>query len=87
MPAGQKTGMPRAIDPTDVQIGDRVCVLFDPNEASALRILVLAPTLQSQTRRLREGSIRNDSPERQGVRPIGSPREVIAVRRKSDPAQ
>ena len=52
MSARPKTAKPRAIDPTDVQIGDGLCVLFDPNEASALRILVLTPT---NTKRLSPG--------------------------------
>lgn len=34
---------PREIEPTDIRPGDRLCVLFDPSEATARLILVLEP--------------------------------------------
>ena len=34
-------GVPRAIEPTDIRLGDRLCVLLDPSEAAAALILVL----------------------------------------------
>jgi hypothetical protein len=32
---------PREIEPTDIRLGDRLCVLLDPSEATARLILVL----------------------------------------------
>jgi hypothetical protein len=36
-----RRGSPREIEPTDIRLGDRLCVLLDPNEATANVILVL----------------------------------------------
>jgi hypothetical protein len=36
-----RSGRPREIEPTDIRLGDRLCVLLDPSEASARLILVL----------------------------------------------
>jgi hypothetical protein len=39
-----RRGNPREIEPTDIRLGDRLCVLLDPNEATANLILVLERT-------------------------------------------
>ena len=36
-----RRGNSREIEPTDIQLGDRLCVLLDPSEATARLILVL----------------------------------------------
>ena len=36
-----RSGRPREIEPTDIRLGDRLCVLLDLSEASARLILVL----------------------------------------------
>lgn len=36
-----RSGGPREIEPTDIRLGDRLCVLLDPSEATARLILVL----------------------------------------------
>jgi hypothetical protein len=36
-----RDGRPREIDPTDIRLGDRLCVLLDPSEATAKLILIL----------------------------------------------
>ena len=36
-----RSGNSREIEPTDIQLGDRLCVLLDPSEATARLILVL----------------------------------------------
>jgi hypothetical protein len=41
MPSNLKSGGPRAIDPTDIRLGDRVCVVLDTNQAIARLILVV----------------------------------------------
>jgi hypothetical protein len=38
-----RSGRPREIEPTDIRLGDRLCVLLDPSEATAKLILVLEP--------------------------------------------
>jgi hypothetical protein len=35
-----RSGKPREIEPTNIRIGDRLCVLLDPSEATARLILV-----------------------------------------------
>ena len=36
-----RSGKPREIEATDIRIGDRLCVLLDPSEATATLIIVL----------------------------------------------
>ena len=36
-----RDGRPREIEPTDIRLGDRLCVLLDPSEATAKLILIL----------------------------------------------
>jgi len=38
-----RSGRPREIEPADIRLGDRLCVLLDPSEATAKLILVLEP--------------------------------------------
>ena len=38
-----RSGRPREIQPIDIRLGDRLCVLLDPSEATAKLILVLEP--------------------------------------------
>ena len=39
--AGSKNARPREIEPTDIRVGDRLCILLDPSEATAAFILVV----------------------------------------------
>lgn len=40
---GSSTGTPRGIEPTDIRLGDRLCVLLDATEATAKSIIVVEP--------------------------------------------
>jgi hypothetical protein len=53
-----RDGRPREIEPTDIRLGDRLCVLLDPNEATAKLILVLARKRTVQVSGVHRASVR-----------------------------
>jgi hypothetical protein len=78
-----RDGRPREIDPTDIRLGDRLCVLLDPSEATAKLILILEQVRGPfKLAAVRRTSLRYRLTQAPG---IGFPRSNVSMRlRKSE---